>query len=71
MLGKRLLNNDEAEAATKTAIKLGYIGIGTAEAYENEEGVGRGIRNFGISRDKLFVTTRVVAEAKSYEAAKV
>ncbi|MFH7819642.1 aldo/keto reductase [Neobacillus thermocopriae] len=49
--------------AVKTAIKHGYRSIDTAAIYENEEGVGQAIREgmkeAGISRDKLFVTSKV------------
>jgi len=69
MLGTWLLNDEEAEQAVKDAIALGYTGIDTAEAYGNEEGVGKGIRESGVEREKLFITTKVVAEAKSYDEA--
>ena len=69
MLGTWLLNDDEAEQAVKDAVNLSYVGIDTALAYGNHKGVGKGIRECGMAREKLFVTTKVVAEAKSYESA--
>ncbi|HAU94278.1 MAG TPA: 2,5-diketo-D-gluconic acid reductase, partial [Alteromonas sp.] len=44
--------------------------IDTAQAYENEAGVGRGIKAGSVPRDQLFITTKLAAEAKSYDEAK-
>ena len=48
----------EAETAVAAALHAGYRLIDTAENYENESGVGRGIRSSGIDRDEVFVTTK-------------
>lgn len=40
-----------------------------AQAYENERGVGKGIRNCGVDREEMFVTTKLAAEIKTYEEA--
>lgn len=69
-LGTWLISNDEVGDAVKNAISLGYRHVDTAFAYENESGVGEAIRTCGIPRDELFVTTKLEAEAKSYEGAK-
>jgi diketogulonate reductase-like aldo/keto reductase len=69
--GTWLIPNDEAEALVEIAIRAGYRHIDTAEAYGNEEGVGVGIRNSGIPRDKIFVTTKLRAEIKNYDEAKI
>lgn len=69
-LGTWLLNDDQAEQATIDAIKIGYKLIDTAQAYRNEEGVGKGLKKSGISRDEIFITTKVEAEHKDYESAK-
>jgi 2,5-diketo-D-gluconate reductase B len=45
-----------------TALEVGYRHIDTAEAYDNEEDVGRALTNFGISRTEVFVTTKVAPE---------
>jgi diketogulonate reductase-like aldo/keto reductase len=62
----------ELENAVKSAIKHGYRSIDTAAIYENEEGVGRGIREglkeAGISRDELFVTSKVWNADLGYES---
>lgn len=42
--------------------------IDTAQAYENETGVG-GVLTCGIPREEMFVTSKIAAEAKTYEAA--
>ncbi|WP_429955296.1 aldo/keto reductase [Enterococcus sp. AZ192] len=57
----------EAEEAVYMAIQAGYRHIDTAQSYMNEEAVGRGIAKSGISRDKLFVTTKIWVENVSYE----
>ena len=69
-LGTWLINNEAATNAVKDAIKLGYRHIDTAEAYENEVEVGKGIKESGIKREEIFLTTKLAAEAKNYETAK-
>lgn len=68
-LGTWLMDNAQAENAVKTAVELGYRLIDTAQAYGNESGVGKGIRACGVPREKLFITSKVAAELKSYDAA--
>lgn len=58
-LGTSPLTDDEVERAIVTATGLGYRHIDTAAKYENEVGVGRGIRRSGIDRAELFVTTKL------------
>lgn len=67
-LGTWLLDDEQAEQAVREAISLGYRHIDTAQAYMNEVGVGRGIRSCSIAREELFITTKVAAEAKNYDA---
>ncbi|UBU17287.1 aldo/keto reductase [Nonomuraea gerenzanensis] len=50
---------EEAEQAVTTALKAGYRHIDTASAYGNEEGVGRAVRDSGLPREKVFVTTKL------------
>ncbi|UPA30114.1 aldo/keto reductase [Terrisporobacter glycolicus] len=59
--------NDEACNIIKEAINLGYTCIDTASFYNNEEGVGKGIREAGIPREELFVTTKVWIDDDGYE----
>lgn len=68
-LGTWFIPDLRAEETVKNAVKLGYRHIDTAQAYENERGVGEGIRTCGIARKELFVTTKLAAEAKSYDEA--
>jgi len=69
-LGTWLINNDKVSETVKNAVKIGYRHIDTAQAYENEEGVGIGIKECGIDRKELFITSKVRAEYKDYESAK-
>lgn len=72
-LGTWQTPNDVAKTAVEAAIKVGYKHIDTAVAYENEEGVGAGIKTAlvetGIHRDSIFVTSKIPAEVKSYKGA--
>lgn len=68
-LGTWFIADDKAAQAVCDAVKLGYRHFDTAQAYGNERGVGEGIRNCGISREELFVTTKLAAEAKTYQQA--
>lgn len=68
-LGTWLIDNSIVSEAVKQAIAAGYRHIDTAQAYENESGVGKGIRDAGIAREDIFVTSKVQAEYKSYEIA--
>ena len=56
--GGNRLSNDAAPAVVRSAIEAGFRMIDTAERYGNEEGIGRAIRDAGIPRDQLFVTTK-------------
>lgn len=66
----RMENLEECEKATIEAIKAGYRLIDTAAAYKNEEAVGRAIKNCGIPRDELLITTKLWITDTSYEGAK-
>jgi len=68
-LGTWLLDDDQAAQAVRDAVSAGYRHIDTAQAYMNEAGIGEGIRSCGIAREELFITTKVVAEAKTYDEA--
>jgi len=54
--------------AVKTAIKHGYRSIDTAAIYGNEEGVGQGIKESGIAREDLFITSKVWNADLGYES---
>jgi diketogulonate reductase-like aldo/keto reductase len=51
--------DEEAAAAVRTAIEAGYRSIDTAAIYENETGTGEGIRQAGVPREELFLTTKL------------
>ena len=68
-LGTWFISDEDAVQAVKDAVELGYHHIDTAQAYQNERGVGEGIRTCGVAREELFVTTKLAAEIKSYDAA--
>lgn len=55
--------------AVSTALKAGYRHIDTANAYGNEASVGRAVRDSGIPRDQIFVTSKLPAEIKDYARA--
>lgn len=68
-LGTWFIENDQAAEAVRAAIGIGYRNIDTAHAYGNERGVGEGIRTSGVPREELFVSTKLAAEIKDYDAA--
>ncbi len=51
-------DGSEVENAIKWALENGYRHIDTASVYRNEEGVGRAIKNSGLPREEIFVTTK-------------
>ncbi|MGO2083242.1 aldo/keto reductase [Vagococcus sp.] len=68
-LGTWEIDDDKVNKVVEAAIEIGYRHIDTAQAYGNERGVGEGIKNSLIAREKLFVTTKVEAEIKNYDDA--
>jgi diketogulonate reductase-like aldo/keto reductase len=68
-VGTWFIKDKDVVQAVKDAAKIGYRHIDTAQAYGNENGVGEGIRNCGVSREDIFVTTKLAAEIKSYSEA--
>jgi diketogulonate reductase-like aldo/keto reductase len=51
-------NGPECENAVRWALELGYRHIDTAQAYGNEESVGRALRDSGVPREDVFITTK-------------
>ncbi|MEZ5072499.1 MAG: aldo/keto reductase [Bacteroidales bacterium] len=66
-LGTWFIPDYKAAQAVIEAVKLGYRHLDTAQAYQNERGVGEGIRTCSLKRDDLFVTTKLAAEVKSFQ----
>ncbi len=60
---------EETYNATLNAIKAGYRHIDTAVAYFNEADVGRAVRDSGVARDELFITSKLWLQDYGYEAA--
>ena len=61
--------NEQAYEAVIHALNAGYRHIDTAVVYENETGVGKAIKDSGIPREELFITTKIPADIKTYEGA--
>ncbi|MEO2126790.1 MAG: aldo/keto reductase [Christiangramia sp.] len=69
-LGTWMIENGQVGKAVEEAVQLGYRHIDTAQAYQNEDGVGAGIKACGVDRKELFITTKLAAEVKDFEGAK-
>lgn len=63
-------NGEEAYNAVTNALKAGYRHIDSAEGYYNEESVGQAIRESGIPRKEIFLTTKLTNRHRTYEDAK-
>lgn len=61
---------EECERCVSDAIRVGYRMIDTAQAYQNEEGVGNAVMKCGIPREELFLVTKVWISNGGYEKAK-
>lgn len=59
--------NDGAAHAVKAALDAGYRHVDTAAVYENEEGVGEGIRRSGLARSEIFLTTKLWNTDQGYD----
>ena len=57
-------NGPECENAVRWALELGYRHIDTAQAYGNEESVGRALRDSGVPREEVFITTKFYPGAR-------
>ena len=64
------IKNDIVKDACLTALKEGYRHIDTAKAYGNEKGVGESLKECGLTREDVFITSKIPAEIKDYEDAK-
>lgn len=63
-------DHDQAVKTVEMALANGYRLIDTAEAYNNQQAVGEGIKNSGVSRDDIFLTTKLWVSNFTYEKAK-
>ena len=57
----------ETAVAVETALKSGYRHIDTAAAYRNERGVGEGLRRSGLTREEVFLETKVWVSDYGYD----
>lgn len=64
------VSKEECERCVMDALAVGYRSIDTAQSYFNEEQVGNGIVKSGVSREDIFLTTKVWIEHYGYEEAK-
>ncbi|WP_394138073.1 aldo/keto reductase [Cytobacillus oceanisediminis] len=65
----KVQDGDEVVQSVKAALKAGYKSIDTAAVYKNEEGVGQAIKDAGVPREELFITTKVWNSDQGYESA--
>lgn len=68
-LGTWMIDNEAVVQVVKDDLDSGYRHIDTAEAYLNEEGVGHGLKESGVNREDIFVTTKLEGDIKNYEEA--
>lgn len=66
----QISDHEECERCVLDAIEIGYRLIDTAQAYGNEEAVGKAIKKCGVPREELFITTKVWISNAGYENAK-
>ena len=69
-LGTYSLDGDRGARAVRTAIESGYRLLDTAENYRNEAAVGQGVREAGVPREELFLTTKFNRRWHSVEGAR-
>lgn len=62
------ITDEEAVSSVSTALETGYRHIDTAAIYKNERGVGQAIRESGIARKDIFLTTKVWNDDQGYDA---
>lgn len=63
----KMKNDQEVVNAVKSALEIGYRSIDTAQFYDNEEGVGQAIKESGIPREEIFVTTKIWNTHQGYD----
>lgn len=65
----QVADGEEAYTSCLAALKAGYRHIDTAFAYGNEQSIARAIKDFGIPREEIFITTKLPADIKDKEGA--
>ena len=67
-IGTWRMDDETARRTVATALDLGYRHVDTAQMYENERGVGRGIRDADVARDDVFLATKVNPLNRHYDS---
>lgn len=70
-LGVWQASNEQAALAVRTALESGYRHVDTAAIYDNEKGVGEGLRASGVKREEVFITTKLWNSAQGGDSALV
>jgi len=60
-------SKEDAYRACLHALKVGYRHIDTAHAYENEDACGKAIKDSGLKREEVFITTKLPSHIKTYD----
>ncbi len=58
-IGTFMLKPADAQNSVREALKMGYSLVDTANAYVNERAVGRGIKESGLKREEVFISTKL------------
>jgi len=69
LLGLGVYQNYDARTSILQALEAGYRHIDSAQAYRNEEAVGRGVAESGVKREEVFVTSKVTGRNQGYRSA--
>ncbi|UUX33893.1 aldo/keto reductase [Fundicoccus culcitae] len=69
-LGTWQMSPDEAYNSTKFALENGYLHVDTAVSYRNQQAVGKAVKDSGLDRDTVYITTKIPGEVKTYDEAK-
>ena len=64
------VTQSDGERCVSDALSVGYRMIDTAQAYQNEDGVGNAVKKSGISRDEIFIVSKIWISNYGYERAK-
>lgn len=68
-LGTWLIDDSKVDKVIKNAIEIGYRHIDTAQAYGNEVGIGKGLKEIHIHREEIYLASKIAAEIKTYDEA--
>jgi diketogulonate reductase-like aldo/keto reductase len=66
-LGTWQIPNDQVYQVTLDAFKAGYTHIDSANGYQNEQGVGRAVKDSGLKREDIFITSKLPSHIKGYQ----